>query len=194
MDKLKNSSTEKLILVEAYKLFLQKSLEGVTIGEIELACQRARGTIFYYFDSKLDIFKRTVDVFFFPYLIKIPYKKEVSLKSYLLEYTNPYAKIISFIKELGPEIDPNIAFVNFVMQAIRIYPNFAHKHNQFLLDNYKNLDPIIKLAQDNGEIKNIQCVTEIIYFLTLGNIFASSILNPYSTTDLYHNLYLMMKE
>ncbi|HAZ50168.1 MAG TPA: hypothetical protein DCY66_00265, partial [Bacteroides sp.] len=194
MEKLKNSSTEKLILVEAYKLFLQKSLEGVTIGEIELASQKARGTIFYYFDSKLDIFKRTVDAFFFPYLTKIPCTKEISLKSYFLEYTNPYAKIISFIKELESEIDPNIAFVNFVMQAIRVYPNFAYKHNQLLLDNYKNLDPIIKLAQDNGEIKNIQCVTEIIYFVTLGKIFAGDTLNPYSTTDLYHSLYSMVKE
>ena len=57
--------SRELILKEAFKLFLQKNVEKVTVPELERVCKLRRGAIFYHFKNKEDIFEKAVELYFF---------------------------------------------------------------------------------------------------------------------------------
>ena len=42
----------------AFKMFILKSFDGVSIPDIEKATGFTRGTIFHYADTKLDLFRQ----------------------------------------------------------------------------------------------------------------------------------------
>lgn len=53
--------TEDKILFGAFKLFLTKNFEKVTIADLERALELSRGAIFYYMKNKEELFRRVVD-------------------------------------------------------------------------------------------------------------------------------------
>ena len=59
-------NSRELILKEAFKLFLQKNVEKVTVPELERVTKLRRGAIFYHFKDKEAIFKDAVKQYFFP--------------------------------------------------------------------------------------------------------------------------------
>lgn len=58
-------NSRELILKEAFKLFLQKNVEKVTVPELERVTKLQRGAIFYHFKDKEAIFKDAVKQYFF---------------------------------------------------------------------------------------------------------------------------------
>ena len=47
----------------AFKMFILKSFDGVSIPDIEKATGFTRGTIFHYADTKLDLFRQVVEYY-----------------------------------------------------------------------------------------------------------------------------------
>ena len=58
-------NSRELILKEAFKLFLQRNVEKVTVPELERVTKLQRGAIFYHFKDKEAIFKDAVKQYFF---------------------------------------------------------------------------------------------------------------------------------
>ena len=58
-------NSRELILKEAFKLFLQKNVEKVTVPELERVTKLQRGAIFYHFKDKSAIFEEVVERYFF---------------------------------------------------------------------------------------------------------------------------------
>lgn len=54
-----------MILKEAFKLFLQRNVEKVTVPELERVTKLQRGAIFYHFKDKETIFKEVIAKYFF---------------------------------------------------------------------------------------------------------------------------------
>lgn len=61
-------SSKENIVKEAFRLFILKGYDRVSIAEIENAANVSRGLVFYYFKSKEDMFKSVGDMFFFNHI------------------------------------------------------------------------------------------------------------------------------
>ena len=70
-------NSRELILKEAFKLFLQKNVEKVTVPELERVTKLQRGAIFYHFKDKSAIFEEVIERYFFSSLnTTVPLKSE----------------------------------------------------------------------------------------------------------------------
>ena len=59
---MRKSHREELFQV-AFRLFVLKSFDGVSIPDIEKASGFTRGAIFYYADTKADLFRQVADYY-----------------------------------------------------------------------------------------------------------------------------------
>lgn len=124
------SSSKELILKEAFKLFLQKNVEKVTIDELERATKLRRGAIFYYFKDKKNIFKEVIDKYFFsPLNMFYPIQPDniFLLKDYWELKNNHISKIQDWLREEKVFTNPYLAFFHIAEQANLYLPNFNKK-------------------------------------------------------------------
>lgn len=133
-----NKPVEKskdLILKEAFKLFLQKNVEKVTVPELERVTKLHRGAIFYHFKDKINIFIEIVNRYYFsPLNIFYPLKPEniYSMKDYIDKKNEHIRKIqYWFINEELP-ISPYTAFFHLAEQANLYIPGFRKKMSEFI--------------------------------------------------------------
>ena len=127
-------SSKDLILKEAFKLFLQKNFEKVTVPELEQVTQLRRGAIFYHFKDKNAIFEEVIEkIFFSPLNIFYPIAPEQksSLKSYYEKKCEHINRIQAWFEK--EKITTNIfeAFFHLAEQANLYIPTF--KENMKIL-------------------------------------------------------------
>ena len=87
----RGKNSRDLILKEAFKLFLQKNVEKVTVPDLEKATGVQRGSIFYHFKDKEALFVEVIDQYFFSELnIFYPLNPDdsSSLKEYIKKRRN----------------------------------------------------------------------------------------------------------
>ena len=60
MQDMSRKSHKRELFRVAFKMFILKSFDGVSIPDIEKATGFTRGTIFHYADTKLDLFRQVV--------------------------------------------------------------------------------------------------------------------------------------
>ncbi len=60
----KSTATKEKICKEAFKLFISKPYEQVTINELETAIGKTRGALFYHIKDKRDLFAKVFDKYF----------------------------------------------------------------------------------------------------------------------------------
>lgn len=65
---MKTNNIKQQILINAYILLFTCNVESITIVELERKINRSRGTIFYYFKNKSELFKEVLNTLFFPTL------------------------------------------------------------------------------------------------------------------------------
>jgi AcrR family transcriptional regulator len=56
------NNTKRLIFKTAVRLFAQNGYEGTSVDQIASACYMAKGTLYYYFRSKEELFNYCVDL------------------------------------------------------------------------------------------------------------------------------------
>lgn len=76
-------NSRELILKEAFKLFLQKNVEKVTVPELERVTKLQRGAIFYHFKDKEAIFKDAVKQYFFSFSKRCCVSLGISFKRFM---------------------------------------------------------------------------------------------------------------
>lgn len=106
-------SSKDLILKEAFKLFLQKNVEKVTVPELERVTKLQRGAIFYHFKNKEAIFKEVIEIYFFsPINIFYPVNSDNvhSLKEYWAKKNSHLDEIHNWFYREGIPINPYSAF------------------------------------------------------------------------------------
>lgn len=125
---IKNS--RDLILKEAFKLFLQKNVEKVTVLELERVTKLQRGAIFYHFKSKEEIFREVIEKYFFsPLNIFSPIEPNgtLSLEEYWNKKNDHLIKIQYWFKQEGVLISPFAAFFHLADQANLYVSDFNEK-------------------------------------------------------------------
>lgn len=153
----KNNEVRTLILEKAYNLFLLNNFEKVTISKLEKSCEKIRGTIFYYFANKQELFEAVVNELFFPSLSLPNEVSEVavssSFQSFINIYINPESRIINDIKSRFHIIDANMGCYNFIIQASQYYNKFQEKYREIIVKDVAVWNYAISKAKDTNEIK-----------------------------------------
>ncbi|WP_288155332.1 TetR/AcrR family transcriptional regulator [Phocaeicola sartorii] len=123
-------NSRELILKEAFKLFLQKNVEKVTVPELERVTKLQRGAIFYHFKDKSAIFEEVIERYFFSSLnIFYPVNPDniCSLKLYWELKNEHIDKIQNWFKQEGVSVDPYTAFFHAAEQVRLYFPHFKER-------------------------------------------------------------------
>ena len=118
----------------AFKMFILKSFDGVSIPDIEKATGFTRGTIFHYADTKLDLFRQVVEY----YVLErqdIERKIQVADDCTLRQFIDTYAKGVERTMEALHEIigmdvpmrDCSRAYLNMTSQVSVLLPEVLAK-------------------------------------------------------------------
>lgn len=130
IEKKGKRNSHDLILKEAFKLFLQKNVEKVTVPQLERATRLQRGAIFYHFKDKESIFVEVIEKYFFsPLNIFYPINpdKIYSLKEYWDKKNEHQAEIQYWFKQEKISFNPHFAFFHLAQQANLYIPSFKKK-------------------------------------------------------------------
>lgn len=128
-------NSRELILKEAFKLFLQKNVEKVTVPELERVTKLQRGAIFYHFKDKEAIFKDAVKQYFFsPLNIFYPINSNNvhSLEEYWDKKNEHLNKIQNWFEQESIPISPYSAFFHLAEQANLYLPTFKEDMRNLL--------------------------------------------------------------
>lgn len=123
----RGDNSRELILKEAFKLFLQKNVEKVTVPDLEKATGVQRGAIFYHFKDKESLFVEAIDRYFFSDLnIFYPLnpKNSSSLNEYIKKKKEHLRHIINWFRDEKLAANPYISYFHLASQANLYVPAF----------------------------------------------------------------------
>jgi len=155
-------SSRLYILEESYKLFLCHNGEKVTITELEKRTKKIRGTIFYHFNDKLNLFNCIVNEIFLPQL-DMPHQmrdaaSNVSFAAFVELYKSPEERAIGIIREKYHMPDAEKCYFNFLSQADKYSRDFQEQYTQVfsnerqvwktVIDRHKKNNPLTDCDPD----------------------------------------------
>jgi len=147
--------TEDKILFGAFKLFLTKNFEKVTIADLEKALGLSRGAIFYYMKTKDELFRRVIDRYVLsPHNIdnKFAAFKDSSLIDFLHFYIEGINKTMRSIESCGVE-NLHRSYFSLIFQALQYYPNFGDFISGVFDKELELWKRVVSNAVNSGEIK-----------------------------------------
>ncbi len=161
------SDTRDFIIDQAYKLFLVKSYESVSISEISESIGFTKGALYHHFVNKEDLFKAVIDKY-----MKVIGLVDIRESMTLAEFIDLE---ISHLKKIVYTISTDESFVpvnylSFLIDALRHYPGFAEEYEHFFNDVIGKLKTILANAIQNKEVRN-----DIDIDLVALNIFSTTV-------------------
>ena len=145
------SNTREFIIDEAYKLFLKRSYEAVSISDISKAIGFTKGALYHHFVNKEDLFKAVVDKHL--HLADAIDNYEIlSLEEYLEIGVKRIETVIKQVYRPDPEFR-TIDFLSLSIDALRHYPGFVHSKGQFLEIEIGRTKVVLDHAIERGEIR-----------------------------------------
>ncbi|MCU0369971.1 MAG: TetR/AcrR family transcriptional regulator [Bacteroidales bacterium] len=162
------SDTKDYIIDQAYKLFLSKSYEAVSISDISSAIGLTKGALYHHFINKEDLFKAVIDKYM-RVIGLIDISEDFTLVRFIENDINHIKKIVQTIS-----IDDNafipVNYISFLIDALRHYPGFAEEYQLFFDDVIGKLRLILSNAIKNGEVRS-----DIDIDLVAMNIFSTTV-------------------
>jgi TetR/AcrR family transcriptional regulator, transcriptional repressor for nem operon len=161
------NDTREYIIDQAYKLFLNKSYEAVSISEISQSIGFTKGALYHHFVNKEDLFKAVIDKYL--RIISLgEIKYDITLEEYIKEIIDYVRQIVNTTCIDDQPFEP-ISYLTLMIDALRHYPGFAEKHEDFFNSEIDKLKIVIERAVKNGEIRE-----DINTTLTALNLFSLS--------------------
>jgi TetR/AcrR family transcriptional regulator, transcriptional repressor for nem operon len=170
------SDTKEYIIDQAYKLFLAKSYEAVSISDISESIGFTKGALYHHFVNKEDLFKAVTDKYM-KVIGLINIQENVSFAEFI-ELEISHLKKIVFTITVDESFVP-VNYLSFLIDALRHYPGFAEEYELFFNEVMGKLKTILNNAIANNEIKdaiNVDLVALNIFSTTVGitaNFFRS---------------------
>jgi len=149
--------TKEKLIKNSYKLFLAKSFKEVTLIDILKETGIAKGTFYYYFESKEQLFIQIVDSFLLNYSdqAKLKNLEEVSLAEFVKLYIEVTDVFIEKMKKIiGHNTLSNINFYRLMFDAIEIYPGFREKLKRYNLEELNLWKKVIDNSKKKKEIQD----------------------------------------
>lgn len=171
----------------AFKMFILKSFDGVSIPDIEKATGFTRGTIFHYADTKLDLFRQVVEY----YVLErqnIERKIQVADDCTLRQFIDTYAKGVERTMEALHEIigmdvpmrDCSRAYLNMASQVSVLLPEVHKAFLNAMAKEERLWMEVIGRGVENGELQNdVQptILAKIMMSLFYGRAFQDSLID-----------------
>lgn len=162
------SDTREYIIDQAYKLFLAKSYEAVSISEISVSIGLTKGALYHHFVNKEDLFKAVIDKYM-KVIGLININENISLVEFIDLEIKHLKKIVLTISTDESFVPVN--YLSFLIDALRHYPGFAQEYEQFFEEVIGKLKTILANAIATGEIRgniDLDLVALNIFSTTVG--------------------------
>ena len=144
--------TREYIIDEAYKLFLNHSYEAVSISIISEAIGLTKGALYHHFRNKEELYRAVIDKHFAITAVAVDVDS-ISLKDYTDACIQHTRKILKTIFREEDQFIP-INYLSLIADSFRHYEGFAESKLQFIDDEVKNVEIIIKNAIQRSEIRH----------------------------------------
>ena len=163
------NETKLTICQEAFKLFLQKNFKEVTMNEILEKSGLSRGTFYYYFKSKEQLYEEVIQM----YCVTVPTTvqrkiSEDSLYEFYHDYLDNASKAYAV---LGEKIrDAQVDVFNFfalTLDAMKRLPRFREIMKVVNAEVLKIWIRVIRSAREKGEISSVMTDEQIAWFFKL---------------------------
>lgn len=198
----KNNKKEHLFRA-AFKMFLSKPYDAVSITDIEEASGMTRGAITYYGKNKLGLFHEVVK----HYLVKkqdlkqkMSFANADSLESFIDAYVAGCRKTLDGFKDIDENVqNASSAYMGLILQICKFFPDL---HEEYLKNRNQELllwIDCIQKAIKNKEIKpdvdivaTAKCFMDIFY----GQSYLDSLSMGLNTVELrmqMMNIYKLLK-
>ncbi len=193
--------TEEKILFEAFKLFLIKNFEKVTVSDLEKALGLSRGAIFYYMKTKEELFRRVVDKYILsPHNVdnKFAPFENAHLIDFIHFYIDSISKTMKIIESCGVE-NLHRSYFSLIFQAIQYYPGFDKLISNVFQKELELWKKVVNDAHTSGEIKkefDVEIVAMHFRYIYSGLSFEMSLRKGLDTKlllDLYIDYYNKIK-
>lgn len=150
----------------AFKLFLQKGFKEVTMNEILQNSGLSRGTFYYYFKSKEQVYAEVIEMFF----VTLPTTPQKPLNTeslyefyhdYLSNASQTYAQMGKFVKDADMHI---FNFFTLSLDAMKRLPEYKAKTiliNKAIIRIWAD---VVKNAREKGEINSVMSNEQIAFF------------------------------
>lgn len=202
--RMNKNNRRDILYRAAFKLFLEKQYEGVSLKDIENASGMTRGAIFYYHKNKLDLFIAVIKHFFLSRQnahTTINFN-EISLKSFIENYVSSVRNQMDILKKFIGDLSTSNASKSYIILGLKLKDYSTELNDEYIAIRNKNLANWINVIQNavlNGEIKkNTDVITmaEIFVSIYLGLSVWDSFKNALDTDHLlytYNYLYNLIK-
>ena len=187
MQDMSRKSHKRELFRVAFKMFILKSFDGVSIPDIEKATGFTRGTIFHYADTKLDLFRQVVEY----YVLErqdIDRKIQVADDCTLRQFIDTYVKGVEQTMETLHEIigmdvpmrDCSRAYLNMTSQVSVLLPEVHKAFLNAMAKEERLWMEVIARGVENGELRSdVQpaILAKIMMSLFYGRAFQDSLIN-----------------
>lgn len=156
---MRKSNKEQLFKA-AFKEFLIKQYDGVSISDIEESSGFTRGAIFYYAKNKLDLFRQVVNY----YIIdkqdinnKIQISDILTFKEFILQYVEGVKRAMNSMKDLIDDLSPTNASRAYMSMILQVNSFFPDLHEKYIVNCNNELSIWISMLQHgimNKEIRS----------------------------------------
>lgn len=198
----KNNRKEHLYLA-AFKLFLTKQYDAVSISDIEKESGMTRGAITYYGQSKKGLFYDVVKHFIIDTQNvenKIKYVNTISLKDFIEAYVIGCQTTMNRFDYIDKSVEnASRAYMSLILQICKFFPDL---HDKYIENRNKEMALWIKIIQqaiDTHEVKDdISVVSTARNFMNIfyGQSYLDSLSMGLNTVELkiqMMNLYKLLK-
>ncbi|NHB67560.1 TetR/AcrR family transcriptional regulator [Perlabentimonas gracilis] len=145
------TKTKDFILFEAFRLFLEKGYDKVSMNELVRVSGLSKGAFYHYFPSKEELFREAITTHFIAGIGEgiPPAKQGDSLLESLIGIIDSKAQ--AYKKML--EMNKNSNFFNLLFQAVSMFPEFRTDLKRGSLLEEDKLALLFEKALAGGEIK-----------------------------------------
>ena len=160
------NSRKEILYEKAFNLFLQHQFDGVSLSDIENATNMTRGAIFYYHDSKLELFKAVVKHYFIDrqkVQSEIPYDG-ITLLEFINRYVDAIGKQMEMLKKSIGDIGETTASKAYIIMGLKLREYSEDLNNEYTLIRNRIFDNWVSALQNavkTGEIKPQKDVREL---------------------------------
>jgi AcrR family transcriptional regulator len=162
------SETKDYIIDQAYKLFLSKSYEEVSISNISNAIGFTKGALYHHFVNKEDLFKAVCDRYL-SVIGLVDLRDDISLAEFIQVSIDHVRKVVYTICiDDAPFIPAN--YLSLLIDALRHYPGYTEDSGKFFTLVIDKLKIILDKAVIKGEVRE-----DIDTYITALNFFSLSV-------------------
>ncbi|HEX2920103.1 MAG TPA: TetR/AcrR family transcriptional regulator [Bacteroidales bacterium] len=149
-------NTKDFIIDEAFKLFLNRSYEAVSISDVSSAAGLTKGALYHHFKNKEDLYVMVIDKY-----LSLPENNldtnSISLFDYLNKNLELAENVIDKLFGLSTGYEP-ITFLSLFIDAFRHYPGFSTAKKDFIANEVGKIQKVLENAQKSGEVRSdIDC-------------------------------------